>query len=148
MFDILHRVGIHVPPRDVYAALADRDRLASWWTEDAKGQTEIGGTLHFRFGDRGFFDMTILEADPARCIVWEVIDGPADWIGTRVEWKLAPEGEGTTLRFAHCGWREQGEFMSHCSTKWGTFLWSLKSLLENGKGSPFPDDVLISIDWD
>jgi hypothetical protein len=35
------------------------------------------------------------------------------------------------------------EFMHHCSTKWGTYLMSLKSLLEPGAGSPSPRDVHI-----
>lgn len=47
---------------------------------------------------------------------------------------------------AHEGWREPVEFMHHCSTKWGTFLMSLKSLLETGSGAPAPDDVKVS-DW-
>jgi hypothetical protein len=33
------------------------------------------------------------------------------------------------------------EFMHHCSTKWGVFLLSLKSLLETGKGAPHPNDI-------
>ena len=33
--------------------------------------------------------------------------------------------------------------MHHCSTKWATFLMSLKSLVETGKGAPYPNDVLI-----
>jgi hypothetical protein len=36
--------------------------------------------------------------------------------------------------------------MHHCSTKWGTFLMSLKRLLETGEGAPDPRDVHIS-DW-
>jgi hypothetical protein len=31
--------------------------------------------------------------------------------------------------------------MYHCSTKWGTFLLSLKGLLETGQGAPAPDDL-------
>lgn len=36
--------------------------------------------------------------------------------------------------------------MSHCSTKWATFLMSLKALDETGSGAPDPRDVKIS-DW-
>jgi hypothetical protein len=36
--------------------------------------------------------------------------------------------------------------MHHCSTKWGSFLLSLKSLAETGTGQPAPRDVEIS-DW-
>jgi len=48
--------------------------------------------------------------------------------------------------FKHEGWREPVEFMYHCSTKWGSFLLSLKSLVETGVGAPAPRDVQIS-DW-
>jgi hypothetical protein len=34
--------------------------------------------------------------------------------------------------------------MSHCSTKWATFLMSLKQLVETGAGAPHPQDVRIS----
>ena len=33
------------------------------------------------------------------------------------------------------------EFMAHCSARWAYFLLSLKSLLETGKGTPFPEDL-------
>jgi hypothetical protein len=35
--------------------------------------------------------------------------------------------------------------MHHCSTKWATFLLSLKQLLETGKGRPAPDEVKIYV---
>ena len=34
--------------------------------------------------------------------------------------------------------------MHHCSTKWATFLMSLKSLVETGTGAPSPHDVHIA----
>jgi hypothetical protein len=37
--------------------------------------------------------------------------------------------------------------MHHCSTKWATFLMSLKALIEIGEGSPSPRDVKID-SWD
>jgi hypothetical protein len=37
--------------------------------------------------------------------------------------------------------------MHHCSTKWATYLMSLKSLAETGKGAPHPEDVKID-SWD
>jgi uncharacterized protein YndB with AHSA1/START domain len=148
MVDILHRVGIKAPPRNVYAALTDCERLASWWTNDTRGRNAVGDVIHFQFGERGFFDMKVLELAPDKRVLWEVTDGPAEWIGTKIIWELSPEGTGTTIRFKHQGWREPVDFMSHCSTKWATFLMSLKSLLETGRGAPFPNDILISIDWD
>lgn len=136
MFDILHRTGIKASPREVYNALTTRDRLADWWTKDTQGRSEVGSVIHFAFGDRGLFDMKVLELEPEKRVTWEVVDGPAEWIGTKVIWNLSPEGAGTTIRFKQKGWREQVDFMHHCSTKWATFLMNLKSLLETGKGAP------------
>ena len=45
------------------------------------------------------------------------------------------------MLFTHQGWTEPVEFMHHCSTKWGSFLMSLKSLVETGDGAPAPRDV-------
>ena len=76
----------------------------------------------------------------------EDVEGPAEWVGTHVQWDLRQDGDYTIVLFKHEGWREPVEFMHHCSTKWGTFLMSLKQLLETGEGAPDPRDVRIS-DW-
>ena len=142
MVDILHRVGITASRDAVYRALTTPDGLAAWWTEDTRGDGATGGVLEFRF-EPGGFDMKVLETQPAERVLWEVIDGPEEWIGTRISWDLRTEGDFTIVLFAHRGWREPVECMHHCSTKWGLFLMSLKSLVETGKGDPWPNDVKI-----
>jgi hypothetical protein len=72
-----------------------------------------------------------------------VTDGPPEWIGTPVDWKLYQADEHAIVLFQHQGWPEPVEFMHHCSTRWAIFLMSLKSLLETGQGAPDPDDVKI-----
>jgi uncharacterized protein YndB with AHSA1/START domain len=146
MVDILHRVGMKSASLDeVYAALTTLEGLSGWWATDTKGQTEVGGILEFRF-EPGGFDMLVLELNPAKSVLWEVTDGPAEWIGTTVRWDLKQEGDYTIVLFAHEGWQEPVEFMYHCSTKWATFLVSLKQLVETGTGAPEPYDLKIS-DW-
>ena len=144
MPDILHRIEVRSSPNDAYKALATREGLAGWWTTDTKGTFEEGGVIQFRFGTRGGFDMKVLELDPGRLVRWEVVDGPEEWIGTTVNWELREEAEWTILLFKHEGWREPVEFMYHCSTKWATFLMSLKQYVETGKGDPAPNDVPVS----
>ncbi|NLG77085.1 MAG: SRPBCC domain-containing protein [Xanthomonadaceae bacterium] len=150
MFDILHRVGIKTPIDEVYKALATPAGLAGWWTEETTGDEHVGGRLRFRFTDNGkelgVFNMKILELKANDRIVWEVVDGPVEWIGTRVRFDLKQAGDFTIVLFKHEGWKEPVEFMYHCSTKWATFLMSLKSLGETGKGRPSPNDVKIG-DW-
>jgi hypothetical protein len=84
----------------------------------------------------GGFDMKVLELQPARRVLWQVVDGPEEWIGTKISFDLKQEGDWTIVLFKHEGWKEPVEFMHHCSTKWAVFLLSLKSLLETGKGAP------------
>lgn len=146
MPDILHRVGIKSSPEPVFKALTTLDGLSHWWTDETRGDCEVDGVIHFQFGERGFFDMKVLAQEPGRRVLWQVVDGPAEWIGTQVGFDLRQEGEHTIVLFNHRGWREPVEFMHHCTTKWGVFLLSLKSLVETGRGAPYPNDVKID-DW-
>jgi uncharacterized protein YndB with AHSA1/START domain len=142
MADILHRIGIRSPIQDAYKALATREGLAGWWTTNTQGQSTVGGVLEFRFGAGGF-DMKVLELEPGRRVLWEVVDGPEEWIGTKVRWDLREADDYTIVLLRHEDWREPVEFMHHCSTKWAVFLLSLKQLVETGKGAPDPDDIKI-----
>jgi hypothetical protein len=87
--------------------------------------------------------MEVVELRPHERVAWRVVDGPPEWVGTTIEWDLRQDGEHAIVLFAHRGWREPVEFMHHCSTKWGSFLMSLKSLVETGRGAPAPRDVRV-----
>ena len=149
MLDILHRVGIKASSQEVYKALVTRDGLAGWWTTNTQGDGKIGGVIKFRFSapdgrEIGGFDVKVLEQRPAERVLWQVTEGPAEWIGTKVSFELKQEGDYSIVLFKHAGWKEPVEFMHHCSTKWATFLISLKALVETGKGAPSPGDIPIS----
>lgn len=142
MVDILHKIGIQAPPPAVYRALTTIDGLAGWWTTETAGETGLGDVIRFRFKVGGF-DMKLLELDGARRIGWQVVDGPPEWLGTRIDWQLHEEAGWTLVYFKHEGWREPVPFMHHCSTKWAVFLISLKAMLETGKGTPWPHELKI-----
>jgi hypothetical protein len=150
MVDILHRVGIKSSLDEVYKALTTREGLAAWWTNNTQGESKVGGVLQFRFSaggvEIGGFDMKVLELHLAKRVLWQVVDGPADWIGTKVSFDLKQVGDYAIVLFKHQDWKEPVEFMHHCSTKWATYLMSLKSLVETGKGTPNPNDTHISGD--
>jgi uncharacterized protein YndB with AHSA1/START domain len=141
MPDILHKVGIKSSSlHDVYTALTSVDGLSRWWTTDTKGESTVGGVIQFRFGSGGF-DMKVLALQPDTRVLWQVIDGPEEWRGTTISFDFKQDGDWTIILFKHAGWKEPVEFMHHCSTKWAVFLLSLKSLLETGKGRPWPDEI-------
>jgi hypothetical protein len=95
-------------------------------------------------GERlGGMDIDVVELDPDRKVRWRFSAGPQEWIGTEATFRLTQDGDFTIVRFAHSKWREAVEFTEHCSTKWATFLMSLKELVETGTGRPAPNDVWI-----
>ena len=152
--DIQHRVGIETtPPEKVSDALTTVDGLAGWWTDDTtaraagarevRSATDIGDLIEFRFPPGGF-DMRVTDQRPGERVAWTVVEGPEEWVGTTVDWDLRQDGDHTIVMFRHQGWKEPVEFMHHCSTKWATYLMSLKSMIETGAGSPAPRDVHVA----
>ncbi|HUL93282.1 MAG TPA: SRPBCC domain-containing protein [Burkholderiales bacterium] len=149
MVDIIHRVGIKAPMSRVYAALSTIEGLAGWWTKETTGASQPGGNIEFQFsspsGERiGGIDMEVMALDPDKEVRWRVKSGPEEWVGTDVVFKLSRDGDYTIVHFGHKNWREAVEFTEHCSTKWATFMLSLKDLVERGEGRPAPNDVKIS----
>lgn len=143
MAEILHRIGAKASLARTYEALSTREGLAAWWTHRTQGEAgRVGGVLQFRF-EAGGFDMDVTALAPESHVYWKVVDGPADWIGTTIEFEFRREGEFTIVNFSHRGWKEANDGLRHCSTKWAVFLLSLKSLLETGTGSPEPNDTKI-----
>lgn len=148
MANIIHRVGIKASVAQVYAALATIEGLSGWWTKSTSGKPEEGGTIEFRFtlpdGKLlGTFEMKVLKMIPNELVLWRCISGPPEWINTEIGFNLSFEEPYTIVMFRHDKWQEQSASMAHCSTKWATFLLSLKLYIETGKGRSAPDDLKI-----
>jgi uncharacterized protein YndB with AHSA1/START domain len=147
--DIVHRIGIKAPPDQVYAALATIDGLSGWWTRHTTGQAQVGGHVTFTFhtatGEEiGGFGIDVVDLQPGQQVLWRVKQGPPEWVGTDIDFQLSQQDGQTIVMFGHRHWADSGEFMAHCSTKWATFLLSLRDLVETGQGRPAPDDQKIS----
>ena len=140
MVDILHRVGIGSPAEKVYKTLTTLEGNRAWWDSSATGDAAEGGTLTFFK-----HDFRVVEATPNRRVRWQCVKGAPEWMNTEVTFDLIYRQDQTFVLFKHAGWVEPVEFMHHCSTKWATFLLSLKQLLETGKGRPAPDEVKIYV---
>lgn len=148
MADIVHKIGIKAPLSEVYAALSTVQGVAGWWTEETSGASKLGGAVHVLFRnpageELGQMDFELRKLEPNKAVTWRFTAGPPEWIGTDVTFDLATDGDMTTLVFGHRNWREQVEFMAHCSMKWATFLLSLRQLVETGQGRPAPRDLKI-----
>jgi uncharacterized protein YndB with AHSA1/START domain len=141
MPDILHRIAIRSSTENVFRALSDQDGLAGWWTRNVKALPQVGAIAEFRFENRGFQDMKVMELSPGKRVRWQCVNGAPEWIGTELSFDLKKENGKTVVLFAHRGWKEPIEFMHYCSTKWAVYMLSLRSLCETGKGAPYPDDI-------
>ena len=148
MANIIHRIGIRSTADKVYKAIATRAGVSSWWTEETEGDDHAGGRLRFTFrtetGDiKGQMLMEVQELHSQQSVRWRCIEGPDEWIGTHITFDLSEQDGQTILIFGHRNWREEVEFMAHCSMKWAVFLLSLRDYVETGKGKPSPDDLKI-----
>jgi uncharacterized protein YndB with AHSA1/START domain len=140
MPDILHRVGIAAPIERVYTTLTTLEGNRGWWDSNATGVAKESGELTF-FGHV----FKVVETRPDELVKWKCLSGSEEWIGTTIEFALVSREKQTFVLFTHAGWKRPVEFMHHCSTKWATFLLSLKALCETGKGRPAPNDVQIDV---
>lgn len=146
MAEIRHRIGISGSATDIYQMLTTDTGLSRWWTTDTSGAGDVGSVIYFRFGNDGpRFEVTELEPD--RLVRWRHCgEMPQAWMGTEVLFDLEPQDRQTIVNFSHFNWQQADDFFAHCSTKWGVFMMSLKSSIENGQGQPYPDDVHIDFD--
>ncbi|MGW7670805.1 SRPBCC family protein [Streptomyces sp. NPDC054775] len=123
-------MSIDAPPQRVHDLIAGTDGIARWWTgRPLTGEHTIGSSFGVHFGDaeQPAAVMQVL-ADTPDQVVWRVTDGPDTWTDTLITFTLRPSGHNsTTLLFTHANWRQAGEFMSGCSTNWGSYLTSLKT---------------------
>ena len=97
MADILHRLSIGASPARVQELLATPAGIERWWT----GHTVAAdaGTLRFAFGGPAPAAVVEVTENTPGQVVWRVVEGPPDWVGTDITFTLRPTGEGTTLLF-------------------------------------------------
>lgn len=135
MAQIAHLVRIRAAPKEVYRRVASTAGIAEWFTEASSPNYREGGTLELRFsGEPVSFTITEL-TEPSR-IVWHCTTEENSWFDTDIAFEFAAQGDHTLVRFDHLGWPEVSDRFRDCSMSWAYFLESLRSLLEDGRGTP------------
>lgn len=139
MATIHHELTIDSPASRVYEAIANPERIGTWWDKHTATQTERGLVLEHNPGpEHGPVQFLVLESIPDRLIEWECIShhptsSPASpWTGTRFRFELEPRnaGRATKLDFRQLGYDERSPFFASNTTAWGQVLESLKRTVE------------------
>lgn len=141
-----HTLTMAAPPAAVYAALSTIDGLRQWWSRDCDGESELGGTIRFRFGIC-HNAMRVDRLVPGHEVGWHCTDAhtvgdsvtqSAEWVGTAPQFHLsAAEAGGTRVVFEHVGLTPALECHAMCVKGWTHFLGSLQQYLETGEGTPY-----------
>jgi hypothetical protein len=83
MAEINHRIRTKGSLDAVYGATGTVEGLTEWWTADTSGSSEVGETIHFRFGKIGAQDMKVTELKKNALVRWTCTKRHSDvWIGT------------------------------------------------------------------
>ena len=137
MPDFFHSIPIAAKPKDVYAAVATPKGMQGWWTRDTTMEEKVGGKAEFGFDKRGMvFRMRVNTLEPAKAVTMSCSGDQPEWAGTKLEWTIESDGDGSVLNFCHRGWREMTPFAASCNSMWGRLMFRLKAFVETGKPDP------------
>jgi hypothetical protein len=132
-------ISANAAPSAAHAALTTQAGYRGWWAKNCDVSEKPGGEATLRF-DKGGTPVTMkwrIDEQSAQRIRWTCIghDAPS-WIGTTLEWIIAPEGDGVSVTLTHGDWREP--VPDQVKQGWHHFVGdSLKSFLETGTGKPW-----------
>ena len=135
MAKISHLVRIRATPEEVYRRVASTAGIPEWFTQASSPDYRKGGNLELRFSDERV-SFTITELTQPSLIVWHCTTKENPWFNTDIAFEFEAQGDRTLVRFDHLGWPDVTDRFRDCSMSWAYFLESLRSLLEEGRGTP------------
>jgi uncharacterized protein YndB with AHSA1/START domain len=141
------KLHIKSPIKKVYEAISTQQGVAGWWTQEVEMDTRVGGVMTVRFDGGTYVTMKIRAATDNQEVMWgctsqyfKIKGTPRtdEWVGTTIRFHLEDGGDGTTtLIFTHEGLTSALYCYQECVAGWDYFLASLKSYLEERKGTPY-----------
>lgn len=127
-------IRIKASPEEVYKQIATSDGVAKWFTEASYYTDKDTG--EFRLLLWRETDFIVTEKLPPSRIVWHCTSKDNPWLGTDIAFELREEADKTIVAFDHSGWPEISDLYRDCAMSWAYFLESLRSLIEDGAGTP------------
>jgi hypothetical protein len=134
MADIHHLISIAASVEMILPLVSTGDGFRKWWAEDT---TEISDALV----ELAFFNRATVwrfrrhPSSSGSETLWTCETG-TEWKGTSLRFKLAPDKNGSMLRFSHLDWPAESDFFTACNTTWGGLMFRLKSAAEGKNSGP------------
>jgi uncharacterized protein YndB with AHSA1/START domain len=139
MSSITDQIRIRTTADKAFAALTTEAGYRAWWNARAEVPPQVGGAAHLHFVKDGQpIEMTFrIDSQTLNdSVKWKcVAHAMQDWIGTSLEWKIAPAGNEVVVSLDHAGWTAAGP--DAVAQGWKHFLGSMKAYLEDGQGQPW-----------
>jgi uncharacterized protein YndB with AHSA1/START domain len=138
MHDIVHELTIAAPPPQVFDAITTVAGLAGWWSDDVSTSAEAtvaeGAEITIGLGeDRTVVHLRIDTLDPPLLAHLTCLDGPEEWAGTELAFRVESDDQGgSVLRFWHGGWEYEDGALPRCSFEWAMDLARLRDACESG----------------
>jgi uncharacterized protein YndB with AHSA1/START domain len=146
---------IRRPVADVFAAFIDPDITTKFWFTKSSGRLETGKQIKWEwemYGASTQITVKVIEPNKRILIEWDGYSGR-----TTVEWKFAPQKDGTFVSITESGWTgDADDLVKYVADSTGGFTWTLaglKALLEHnvrlnlvadrfpkGPEEPYPDE--------
>lgn len=139
MADILQEFPIRADRETVFRAVSEPAGLDCWWTKTCTGRARVRQEYELGFGPGYDWRARVTIAKSRREFELEFVHADADWIGSRVGFRLEEAGEATVVRFTHTGWPEPNahyRISCHC---WALYLRLLRRYVEHGEVIAYDD---------
>ncbi len=137
MPDILHDLRIKASAQKVFAAVSAPAGLDQWWTLRSAGAPRLGAEYELDFGPGYLWRARVTRCVPEREFELEVTAADAEWIGTRIGFRLGGTPTAAVVRFYHTGWPRDTEHYRTSSYCWAMYLRILRRHLEHGETVPY-----------
>ncbi len=138
MADILHDLEIQATPERVFEAVSTAAGLDQWWTKTCAGEPAEGAVFTLGFGSVEW-RARVTRCEPGAAFELELTDAQEDWLGTRVGFALAADGDATAVRFHHTGWPQANAHYRQSNYCWAMYLGHMARAVEDGVFVPYEE---------
>lgn len=137
MADIVHDFPIRATPKRVFEAVSTPAGLDAWWTLRSSGEPSEGSEYELGFGPEYDWRARVLRSRPNAEFELEIVKADADWLGTRVGFRIEEKDAATWVRFSHSGWPGLNEHYRVSCYCWAMYLRILRRHVEHGEFVPY-----------